>query len=353
MTKHLKICTDLSAIVLNYRHLQHLSSAEVGAVVKANAYGLGAIPISLALENAGCRTFFVARMQEGVDLRANGVKHTIYVLHGLSKGEEREFIEYNLIPVLNSLPQALLWHQYAISLSQKLQCIIHIDTGMNRLGMSSAEVSCTSDFDGLDVRYIMSHLACADDPLHECNTKQLQKFQSYSHIFPKAKRSFSHSSGAFLSPDYHFDLLRPGAALYGLNPTPYTINPMKNVVSLFAKIMQISDVISDDFVGYGATYKTKAGTKIAVLPIGYSDGYNRHLSNKGFVVVNGSKAPVIGRVSMDLVTIDITGLTCQVGDAVEIIGPHYPADAAAEAAGTIGYEILTSLSRLAERSYLT
>lgn len=353
MTKNLEVCINLGAIVLNYHHLRRLSSAEVGAVVKANAYGLGVMPIALALENTGCTTFFVARIQEGIELRTNGIKGTIYILHGISDGEEKEFIEYNLIPVLNSLPQALLWHKCATSLSQKLQCIVHIDTGMNRLGMSDMEISDASHLDGLDVRYIMSHLACADNPLSERSAKQLQQFQSYSHVFPKAKRSLAHSSGVFLSPDYHFDLLRPGAALYGLNPTPYKANPMRNVVSLFAKIIQISDVTNDDFVGYNATYRVKAGAKIAVLPIGYSDGYHRHLSNKGFVIAGGSKVPVIGRVSMDLVTIDITGLNCQVGDSVEIIGPNYTLDEVAEAAGTIGYEILTSLSRLAARVYTT
>lgn len=351
MTQNLQIYIDLNAILRNYQYLQSISKAKISAVVKANAYGLGAAVVSRALEDAGCKIFFVARLEEGVELRLSGIRSDIYVLHGIFAGEEKEFVQYHLMPVLNSFQQASLWNVHAASCSQQLQCMIHIDTGMNRLGMSCMEAIATQDLSGLNISYVISHLACSDELGHIRNAWQLEKFQSYQYLFPMAQRSLVSSSGIFLKSAYHFDLLRPGKALYGLNPIPYKTNPMLNALSLFAKIIQIREIIEDDFVGYNSTYKVTVGTKIATIPLGYSDGYLRHLSNRGFAVIRGVKVPVIGRISMDLVTLDVTDLDCALGDLVEIIGPNCPADEIAQYARTTGYEILTSLSRLAQRTY--
>ncbi|MES2214853.1 MAG: alanine racemase [Pseudomonadota bacterium] len=353
MSPDLILEVNLRAISYNYRYLKTLTKAEISAVVKSDAYGLGAIPIALALEKEGCKSFFVARVEEGVKLRANGVLGTIYVLHGVQNFDVEDFVEHQLVPVINSEPQALLWQQCAKKHARKLPCIIHVDTGMNRLGMSESELYASEKMEGLEVLYVMSHLACAEEGEHEYNERQLTKFQSYDHVFPDAKRSLVNSSGIFLGNKYHYDLARPGMALYGLNPMPFGENPLKNVTRLFAKVMQIRELQEDCFVGYSCTYRAKKGTQIATIAVGYSDGYLRRLSNTGIVSVNGHKAPVIGRVSMDMSTIDVTGITCNVGDMVEVLGPNCLVDDVAKIIGTSGYELLTSLNRTFCRRYVS
>jgi alanine racemase len=343
---------DLQAIRANYNYLKSLSSADVGAAVKANAYGLGSREVVGTLYAEGCSEFFVAHLEEAIELRSSFAEPNIYVLGGLFEGEEREFLHYNIIPVLSTGHQAELWQKYAQKLNKKLPCIVHADSGMHRFGMTEAELQMTSTCAELDVLYLMSHLACADQADHEHNQYQLAKFKSHHHIFPKAKYSFANSSGVFLGSEFHFDLLRPGMALYGLNPTPGKPNPMKNPVILTSQIMQIRQMADDGFVGYGAAHKAHRNSKIATIPIGYADGFLRNLSHHGFVYIEGKRVPIIGRVSMDLVTLDVSDLDCKVGDRVEIIGANSHPDDIAKRAGTIGHEILTSLGSRYTRIYL-
>lgn len=340
---------DTNAIVANYSYLQSITKAKIGAVVKANAYGLGANNITQALEQH-CPIFCVARLDEAIELRENGIKSEICVLHGFFKGEEGDLAHYQLIPTLNSLEQVKIWEKYTISQNKPLPCILHIDTGINRLGVSNLDIDKIKHLD-LNIIYIISHLSCANQPQNDYNKKQLNDFMSYSHIFPKAKRSFANSHGIFLGKDYHFDLVRPGYALYGLNPTSSNINPMQNTFTLTAKILQIKTLTKDEYIGYECTAKANKNSIIATIPIGYANGYSTFFSNKGKVYINGQIANVIGRISMDLITIDITDIHCNIGDDVEIVGPNITVSDLATISGISQYEILTSLKSITNRIY--
>ncbi len=385
---------NLAAIAENYRALKNncAKNCVVSAVVKADAYGLGVLEVASALENAGCSTFFVANLDEGVELRNILPQVKIYVLHGLVAGQEDVFVKHNLTPVLNSIQQVNLWLQHSEKMQEKLSCVLHFDTGMNRLGIKgkgkregeggegirgkgegqwvinneqkkkkdyspfpfSLLLSPLTSHSSLNIEYIMSHLACADEENHPMNSQQLVEFQNVAGNFEGIKLSLANSSGIFLGQKYHFDMVRPGVALYGANPTPYTKNPMKNVVTLTSKILQIELVDRAGAVGYGASYKLHHGTKIATIAVGYADGYLRSLSNQGICAIDGVIVPVIGRVSMDLVTVDVTKIPDEklyVGAEVELIGENIPVDVVAGRAGTIGYEILTSLGARYRRRF--
>lgn len=343
---------NLGAVRANYNYLRSLSSARIGAVVKANACGLGAVKIAQSLEQDGCFDFFATYLQDGIDIRNRLPKANIYILHGIFEGEEEELIHHNLTPVLNTIDQALMWQKQAQLLGQKLPCVIHADSGMTRFGVCGHELQLAAQMPELEVVCLMSHLACADEFDNEYNRYQLKRFSSYHHMFPNTKYSFANSNGIFLGKEYHFDILRPGMALCGLNPLPGKPNPMKNPVTLTSRIIQIRKVYEDSFVGYNSTHKAHKGSKIATIPIGYADGFLRYLSNTGFVYIDGQKAPIIGRVSMDLVTLDVSDISCKVGDEVEIIGANAHPDDIAKDAGTIGHEILTSLGDRYKRIYL-
>lgn len=348
-----KLTINLRVIKSNYNYLNSLSSARTGAVVKANACGLGALEVTQVLQKAGCYDFFTAYLQEGINLRTRFTGgHHIYILHGIFDGEEAEFVHYNLLPVLNTAQQAFGWQKQAQALGKKLPCVIHADSGITRLGMSEEELRLAAQMPELDVVCLMSHLACADEFDHEYNHYQLKRFNSYHHMFPNAKFSFANSSGIFLGKEFHFDILRPGAALFGLNPIIGRPNPMQNPITLTSQIIQIREMTNSSFVGYGATYKASKGVRIATIAIGYADGFLRHLSNSGFVYINGKKVSIIGRVSMDLITLDVTNVPCRIGDQVEIIGKNSHPDNIAKLAGTIGNEILTSLGDRYERIYV-
>jgi alanine racemase len=335
---HTTLTINLSAITSNYKLLSE--KVKVAAVVKADAYGLGMAKVAPALFEAGAREFFVANLDEALSLRKILPKCSIGVFHGLQKGEEREFSANNLTPVLNDIYQIKLWRQHA----DKLSCIVHFDTGMNRLGLSQNDVNTAVDLlKNLNVQYIMSHLACADEPQHPKNLQQLQKMQTIKAVFPNIPISLANSSGVFLGDEYLFDMARTGIAMYGGNPTPNTKNPMQNVVNLRSQILQIRNIDTAQTVGYGASYELKDGAKIATLPVGYADGYFRSLGNNSFCAIGGVKVPLVGRVSMDLITVDVSGLNVSVGDEVEIIGDTITIDDVANAAGTISYEVLTNL----------
>ncbi len=357
-----KLTIDLGAIKANYNYLKSLSKARIGAIVKANAYGLGTNEVSGALYDAGCEIFFVTQPAEGIELREAMKRYNaqrgkpdisqIYILNGVFDGEEEKILRYDLVPILNTLDQAKTWQKQAQKLGKKLPCLVHADSGINRFGMEEDDLRLVARMPEFNVLYLMSHLACSDEKHHELNLYQLNKFKAYQSIFPNTKYSLANSGGIFLGEEFHFDLLRPGMALYGLNPTPGKPNPMQNPFALTSRIMQIREIKEDSFVGYGATHEAPKGSKIATIPIGYADGFLRHLSNKGFAYTGNKKVPIVGRVSMDLVTLDVTGVDCVVGDYVEIIGSNCSPDEIGALAGTSGYEILTSLKSRYERIYI-
>ncbi len=344
---------DLGGIVENWRMLARLAApAECGAVVKANAYGLGAAPVAGALAAAGCRPFFVATLDEGIALRqALGRGPEIAVLNGPFPGTAGEFADYGLIPVLNHPGQITEWKKAGSG----RPAILHIDTGMSRLGLAAAEFAALVEKPtGLAWRAVMSHLACADTPEHPLNEQQRARFAAEAARLPGVPASLAASSGIFLGASYHFDLVRPGAALYGVNPRPGRLNPLRQVVRLSAKIVQIRQIDRGESVGYGAAHVMPAPGRVATVAVGYADGWLRALGHRGCGRLAGTRVPLIGRVSMDLVTFDVSAAdpaAAQPGAMIELLGRDYGVDDAANDAGTIGYEILTALGSRYHRVY--
>jgi alanine racemase len=356
---------DLGAIVANYRKLvEFVAPAACGAVVKADAYGLGAASIAPALQRAGCRHFFVATLDEGLALRrALPPSAIVFLLNGLPPGSAAIAADADLVPVLETLGQLEEWRNYCASSPPK-PAALQIDTGISRLGLSEVDVMrLAADarlLQGVPILHVMSHLACADDPTHPQNARQLDRFRALADGFPwpggkKPMLGLAASSAIFLGADYHFDLTRPGAALYGLEPTIGQPNPMRPVLRLEGKILQIRDVDAGATVGYGATHQFGGPSRLAVVGVGYADGIFRSLGNRGAVFVAGERAPIVGRISMDLMTVDVGHLpvaACQPGMPVDVIGPRQSVDDLARSAGTIGYEILTALGKRYQRRYL-
>jgi alanine racemase len=335
------ITLNKAALAANYRLLQKRFTSECGAVVKANAYGLGVTEVAPVLAAAGCQTFFVAHAREGAELRRLLPDVTIIVLHGVQPHTTALLAEYNLLPALKSPADLHLWQRPGW---------LHVDTGINRLGFAADELPDYPQAVGL-----MSHLACADEPMHHMNTEQLKRFRTLRQRYPSLPASLCNSSGIFLGTAYHFELARPGMALYGLNPTPDAPNPMQAVVRVTAPILQLRDLAEGETVGYGASWMATRPSRVAVIEAGYADGLLRSLGPRGqAVVAGGIRVPFAGRVSMDMIVLDVTDAPpLAVGDEVELIGPHLPADDVAAAAGTIGYEVLTSLKpRLGQSSCL-
>ncbi|MFC3678276.1 alanine racemase [Ferrovibrio xuzhouensis] len=363
---------DLDALVANWRRLGALApAAECAAVVKADAYGLGAARVGPALFAAGCRRFFVAHSGEALALRAALPASTgaiIHVLHGPGPGGEDDLAAAGIVPVLSTPGQIAAWQAAARRAGRALPAALHIDTGMNRLGLTAAEADqVTADasrLDGIALEFVMTHLACADEPEHPLNTQQRDRFAAWRQRFPGLKGSLANSAGIFLGPDFHHDLLRPGIALYGSNPLGPAAGPrgdaakMAQVVHLQGKILQVRSVDSGMTVGYGAGYIVEKPSRIATIAIGYADGFTRSLSSRGFAVIRGRqghmRVPIAGRVSMDLITLDVSAVPdgdCRPGDAVDLIGGGVDIDAQAATAGTIAYELLTQLGRRYRRIY--
>src|SRR5262245_12776198 len=342
---------DLEALAANYRLLcERARPAAVGAAVKANAYGLGLVPVGRTLFENGCRVFFVAHFDEALALRKAVPRATIAALHGLVPAEFGDAIARRIVPVVNDLEALQAWQRCARHRGAPLPALVHLDSGMNRLGLSRAEqASLASDptrLDGIAVRGWMSHLACADEPDHPKTAEQRAAFKAILARLPRAPASLANSAGIFRGHDYLFDLVRPGAALYGINPLPGRPNPMRDVVTVRAPIVQIRCVDGDATVGYGATHAIPGGRRLATVAIGYADGYRRALGNRGRATLEGHRIPVVGRVSMDLLTLDVSAVPealAHRGAMVEFIGPDNPIDRIAADAGTIGYEILTGL----------
>ena len=355
---------DLTAVTDNWRLLRdHAAPAACAAVVKADAYGLGIDPVAPALADAGCTLFFVATLDEGLRLRGLLPQVEVAVLGGLLPGTAPIFLRDRLIPVLNDLGQVERWRAETEKAGQAAPAILHVDTGMNRLGLDPAEAGMLAAdpalLDGIEITYVMTHMACADEPAHPLNAAQLARFRAalaaVRGAAPGVKGSLAASSAIFLGPDYHFGLVRPGAALYGVNPTPGTPNPMRQAVRLEGRVLQVRHVDSGERVGYGATRRCDRPSKIATVATGYADGYLRALSNRGVARIAGHEIPMIGRVSMDLLTFDVTDLPeglVYPGGLVELLGDGYTPDDAARDAGTIGYEILTSLGGRYARRYI-
>jgi len=354
---------DLRALRENYALLSARSeTAECAAVVKADAYGLGAKEVSQALVEAGCTKFFVALPEEGIELRKYHPEIQIYILGGLFDGCDGIYRAERLTPVLNTLEEIRLWSSITAE-HGSLPALLHLDSGITRLGLMEEDARALGNnpdwLNGLEIRYLVSHLACADTPDHPQNRIQLETLKKIRSLLPEGLQntpvSFSNSSGIFLGSDFHFDLLRPGIALYGGNPTPDKTNPMKPVIHLQGKILQVHDVDSKNSVGYGATYRSSGKARIATVSVGYADGYFRCLGGLSEGAIKNKKVPVVGRVSMDMISVDVTDIDpedCKRGSLVSLVGGAVDLETVAGTAGTISYEILTSLSRRCHRQYL-
>jgi alanine racemase len=356
-TAHAVLTVDLGAIVANWRLLQAKhSSAATGAVVKANGYGLGAVPVAAALAAAGCRYFFVATPDEALGLRNTIPDATLVVLGGLFAGVEPDYAAHGIIPALGSLAEIETWSRMSRRLDRTLPAFIHIDTGMSRLGLDARECAVLArDHDrltGIDVRYVMSHLISAEIPDDPSNALQRDRFVAGRARLPQAPASLANSAGMFLGQAFGFDLARPGSALYGVNPTPMDKNPMRSVVTLAARVLAVREIPAGATVGYNATWTAQQPRRIATVGVGYADGWHRLHSNTGIAYFDGHPVPLVGRVSMDLTTFDVTDQPAvQPGSWLELLGPHRLVDAAARDAGTIGYEVLTALGSRYHRVY--
>lgn len=356
---------DLDAIRANYRLLRSQAGpAACAGVMKADAYGLGMEFVAPALAREGCRVFFTAHVDEGMRLRALvPLDAMIYVLHGPPPGATRAFLEHDLVPVLNDPGQVADWRAAAQAAGRVLPAAIQFDTGMSRMGLAPADLQALLDdpasLDGIRPVLAMSHLACADEPAHPLNALQCERFgaglEGLRARFPGLPGSLANSSGVFLGSAFHHQLVRPGAALYGINPQPGAVNPLRQPVSLAARIVQTRTVQAGDAVGYGAHFVASGPTRIATISIGYADGWLRSLSCRGHAFIDGTRVPVVGNVSMDSITLDVTGIPearIAPGQPVELLGAHQSVDEVARDAGTIGYEVLTRLGSRFHRSYL-
>lgn len=366
----LRLTVDLAALADNWRDMAKRSGkARAAAVVKADAYGLGIEDCGTTFYHAGARDFFVATVAEGVTLRPHAPEARIFVLSGIWAGQEAHVFGNDLVPVIASEEQLSFWIG-AVAQRGDHPCALHVDTGFNRLGLPlddalflADDVTRPASFDPV---LVLSHLACADTPSAAMNKAQLEAFRQVSAAFEGIESSLSASAGIFLGSDYHFDLTRPGIALYGGEAVNDMPNPMRPVAKAEARIIQIREAGEGQTVSYGGTYQLKRASRLAIASVGYADGYHRSLSGSGIPLremgyggaygfVNGHKVPVAGRVTMDLTIFDVTDVplnAVRAGDYIELFGPNVPVDEAARSAGTIGYEMLTSLGLRYERQYL-
>ena len=361
---------DLAAIAANYRFYRQMRpQAEIAAVVKCDAYGLGVDRVAPALAAAGCRVFFTATWEEGARLRAiltgptQSPPPTIYVLNGPADGEAEAFCRHALAPVLNSAEQIAYWR----AAGQGRPAALHIDTGMNRLGLrldEAAALAAGGAIDGVEIALVISHLACADEAGHPMNAAQAAAFARAAGLFPGARRSLGASAGGLEPGLCRDDLVRAGIGLYGAGPFGAPDSRFRAAATAEAEILQIRQVPAGETIGYGAAHRVGRDSRIAILNIGYGDGFLR--AGGGRVWIAGGQAPVIGRISMDLTAIDVTdlrspggaemaaagpGALLRPGDRAELFGPHMPIEQVAAAAETISYEILTSLGSRYRRIY--
>ncbi|RRN64106.1 alanine racemase [Caulobacter sp. 602-1] len=353
-----RITIDLDALAANHAALRaRAGGAEVAPAVKADAYGLGAAQVADRLWAEGARSFYVARLSEGVALRQalGGREATIHVLDGVTPGSGDTLEGAKLTPVLNSLPQVEAWNAQARA--GRLKAALHVDTGMNRLGLRPEElkvlVGAVDRLKRVEIDLVVSHLACADEPTHPLNAIQLQRFQEAVALLPNARRSLAASAGLFLGAAYGFDQARPGISLYGGGPEGRPHPEIRAVATVEAPILQVRVVPRGESIGYGAGWTASQTTRVAIVAAGYADGIPRAAYPRGAVWFDGARRPMLGRVSMDLIAIDITDCdAARPGAMVELFGPNLPVDDAAEAAGTSAYERLTRLTLRATRRYV-
>jgi alanine racemase len=360
-----RLTIDLGAIRANYRRLSAaLGDVPCAGVVKANAYGLGVERVAPVLWDEGCRIFFTATLPEAVEVRAILPKASVAVLNGLVAGTEAIFVQHDIIPVLGDLEQITNWRTQGGKLGRKLPAMLHVDTGMSRTGLDAGQwdrvVETPDVLDGIDWLYLMSHLSCADEPEHPMNRAQLERFNAIRTALPRSqhhpmKSSLANSAGILLDPAYHFDLGRPGIGLYGGRPRMDRPNPHACPIRLEGRVMQVRTIAPGTPVSYGAGWRAERETRVATIGAGYADGYLRSLSGKAEVSLSGTRCPVIGRVTMDMIMVDVTDLPETVahpGAFAELMGPEMHPDTMADAAGTISYELLTSLGTRYARRYI-
>ncbi|MDZ5448682.1 alanine racemase [Labrys sp. ZIDIC5] len=354
-----RLTIDTDALAANWRRCgQQRPKAECAAVVKADGYGLGIDNVVPALSRAGCGTFFVAQIDEGIRVRKLAPDATIYVLSGLAPGHGDRFAANALRPALGSREELREWSAFVAATGWQGGAALHVDTGMSRLGLRIDEAhALAAEGELFRPSLLMSHLACADTPEHPLNARQFEAFTGVRSLYPDVPASLCNSYGTFLPAEIGYDLLRPGVALYGSNPLPGQPNPMRPVITLSAQVLQVRNVLPGEYVGYGATWTSRQPARIAMVAIGYADGYMRSGSSSddfdsALAYVAGKYCLIAGRISMDMTAIDVTDLpadTVKRGDWVELIGPNLPVDEVARRAGTIGYEILTSLGTRYDR----
>ncbi|MEN8236023.1 MAG: alanine racemase [Pseudomonadota bacterium] len=353
------IITDLGIIAANFRKIAaHLPKAKSSAVVKANAYGIGMVPVSKALFQTGCRDFFVATVDEGIRLRRALPEVHIFVFNGVLPGTQEVLDKHKLIPVLNDLGQIDLWREWGVQQNRILPAALHLDTGMWRMGLPPQELAVLGQhlekLERFDLRCILSHLACSEQLHHPLNARQLQRFQAACQLLPAAPMSLANSGGILLGPDYHFDLVRPGKALLGVGTIVAPAIGLQPAVQVYAQILQVRDMPAGHSIGYDAQYKTSTPIRLATLGMGYGDGIIRAFGNCGKVFIGGHVAPIVGRVSMDLIAVDASAVPEQYlrpGFWAEVVGEHITADEQAAAGGTISREIYTNFGERNHRIY--
>jgi alanine racemase len=354
---------DLGAIEDNWRTLQRRAMpSECAAVIKADAYGCGIAKVARHLALAGCRTFFVADLAEARAVRAVANEPAIYVLNGLMPGTAAAYAELRTRPVIGSLVELAEWDAFCSANQWHGGAALQVDTGMHRLGISANEAAALAPrirAENHGITLLMSHLACAETPQHPLNDRQIRLFREVRLLYRGIPSSLANSSGIFLGNAAHCDVVRPGVSLYGVNPTPGRSNPMRAAIRLEARIVHVRNVAKGESVGYGAAWTARHAARIAVVAVGYADGYLRAASASNEApgadaIVAGKRCPLAGRISMDLLAIDITALPDKAvrrGDMVTLIGDEITVDDLASAAGTIGYEVLTSLGQRYHRVY--
>lgn len=357
------ITVDLGVLAANWQALaERVAPAECGAVVKADAYGLGAAEVIPALVRAGARTFFIATPDEAEHARRLAPTARLFALDGLLPGAAETFVATNTAPVLATLDDIAAWKAEARRAGTRLPAALLVDTGLNRLGLAEEDVKAIADdpslLDGLELRLIMSHLACADDPAHPHNERQHATFERLRALLPPVPASLAASDGLMLGSRFHYDLVRPGYALYGGQAFQGGRTPVDPVVTVKARVLQVRDLAPGDTVGYSATWTAERPSRIAVVAAGYADGLARALSAASgtagaMVAFDSEQAPIAGRVSMDLITVDVTGLSAAVapGDLATLVGPGLTIESMGRASGTIGYEVLTRLGPRFVRRY--
>jgi alanine racemase len=357
------LTVDLDAIVANWRKLNSQAiPADCAAVVKADAYGCGITQVTRALAKAGCRTFFVATLDEARAAREVTPTSAIYVLDGFFPGSGDQYAKIDCRPVIGDSTELAEWDAFRTISGWEGPAAIHIDTGMNRLGFRVAEAQALEPRiknGNHGFALVMSHLSNAEMLHDPANGRQVAAFREIASLFSGVPASLANSSGIFLGSQFHFDLVRPGAALYGVNPTPEADTPMLPVIDLKVRVAQIRNIEKGETVGYGGTWTARHPTRLAIVTAGYADGYFRAAGGidnmrSAEAIVAGQRCPVAGRISMDLMAIDITSLppnAIRRGGMVTLIGEGITVDELAHHFGTIGYEVLTSLGRRYARVY--